>query len=48
MNNKVKKGYRIKYTVPEGVYKANSILGLAWEVFKHRIWHLFRDRKWSD
>jgi hypothetical protein len=31
-----------------GEYKANSILGLAWEIFKHRFHHLIKHKKWMD
>ena len=37
-----------EYKVPEGKYTADSILGLIWEVLKHRFWHLRRDGKWMD
>tara|TARA_R110000824_G_scaffold6551_2_gene30216 strand:+ start:503 stop:628 length:126 start_codon:yes stop_codon:yes gene_type:complete len=39
---------KIIYKVPEGEYTSNSILGLLWEIFKHRFWHLRKDGKWND
>ena len=30
------------------VYTAESWLGLGWSIFKHRLWHLLRDRRWMD
>jgi len=44
----VKPKYSIKYTVSSGVYHANSIFGLVWEVYTHRLWHLFKHGKWVD
>ena len=40
--------YKITYTVSNGVYYANSIWGLMWEVYTHRLWHLFRHGRWMD
>jgi hypothetical protein len=40
--------YKITYTVSNGVYYANSIWGLVWEVYSHRFWHLFRHGRWMD
>ena len=39
-----------KYTllVKDGTYFANSIIGLFWEMLKHRLEHLRRDGKWMD
>ena len=34
--------------VGEGVYYANSISGLFWEMLTHRFEHLWRDGKWMD
>ena len=45
---KMKKTYKIKYTVPDGVYESNSMFGLWWEVMKHRTWHLFKHGRWMD
>lgn len=33
---------------PEGEYQTNSWLSLGWEIFKHRLWHLWVHRKWMD
>ena len=40
--------YKITYTVSNGVYYANSIWGLMWEVYTHRLWHLFKHGRWMD
>ena len=40
--------YKIKYSVPNGTYYANSIWGLVWEVYSHRLHHLFRHGRWMD
>ena len=34
--------------VPAGTYSANTLLGLLWEVFTHRLWHLYRYHDWRD
>jgi hypothetical protein len=31
-----------------GFYEANNIVALAWYVFSHRIWHLFKGDGWVD
>ena len=45
---KYDKSYSARYDVPAGSYEANSIMGLVWEVFKHRCWHLFKHGRWID
>ena len=40
--------YKITYTVSNGTYYANSIWGLIWEVYSHRLWHLIKHRRWMD
>ena len=39
-----------KYTliVNEGSYFSDSLFGLFWGVFKHRLQHLRRDGAWMD
>ena len=39
-----------KYTllVGNGTYYANSILGLFWEMLKHRFYHLRKHGTWMD
>lgn len=34
--------------VDQGTYMAPSFFKLVWEVFKHRCYHLYKDRKWMD
>ena len=34
--------------VPNGKYQAKSMVGLIYEVFKHRLHHLFKQGKWID
>ena len=34
--------------VPNGKYQAKSMVGLIYEVFKHRLHHLFKHGKWID
>ena len=36
------------YKVPEGEYTANTFIGLTWEIFKHRLWHLYKHGRWMD
>ena len=40
--------FKFSYKVPAGTYYANSIWGLMWEVFTHRLWHLFKHGRWMD
>ena len=35
-------------TCKAGKYEARSMCGLAWEILKHRIYHLFRHGRWID
>ena len=44
----MKKTYKIRYDVPAGTYESNSLMGLVWEVLKHRCWHLFKHGRWMD
>ena len=39
-----------KYTllVSAGSYTSNSLIGLMWEVFTHRLSHLWKHRRWMD
>ena len=37
-----------QYICPEGFCEAPTLLGLMWEVFKHRCWHLKRGDGWQD
>ena len=39
---------RMKLTVPEGEYEADTLFGLLWQVFRHRTWHLFQGHGWVD
>jgi len=41
---------RCKYTllVNTGAYFSDSVIGLVWEVIKHRFAHLRGDGKWMD
>lgn len=45
---KKQKESKCVYTVPEGTYEAKTMVGLVWEVCKHRTWHLFKHGKWMD
>ena len=44
----VKPEYKITYNVPNGTYYANSVWGLVWEVYSHRLKHLFKHGRWMD
>ena len=44
----MEKVYKATYDVPEGTYESDSLMGLVWEVFKHRCWHLWKHRRWTD
>ena len=36
------------YKVSAGEYTSDSFIGLLWEIFKHRCWHLWKHGKWID
>ena len=36
------------YTVPAGTYESETLFGLVWEVFTHRLHHLIKHRRWMD
>ena len=40
--------YKYTLLVGEGAYFAQSIWSLMWEVFKHRLHHLIKHRRWID
>ena len=40
--------YEATYKVPAGKYTSNSLFGLMWEVFTHRLWHLWKHKRWVD
>ena len=42
------KTYKIRYEVPAGVYESDSLVGLCWEVFRHRCSHLFKHGRGMD
>jgi len=42
------KTYKATYDVPSGKYESDSLVGLIWEVFTHRCWHLFKHGRWID
>ena len=44
----MKKIYKATYCVPTGIYESDSLMGLVWEVFKHRCWHLWKHKRWMD
>ena len=44
----MKKIYKATYDVPAGTYESDSLVGLGWEVLKHRTWHLLKNRRWVD
>jgi hypothetical protein len=31
-----------------GEYKSDTWIGLGWEIFKHRLWHLWNDGSFTD
>ena len=53
MDSVKSKKHRVIYTkaiykVPAGTYEAETLIGLIWEVFKHRCWHLWKHKRWMD
>ena len=47
---KNKNGYKPYYElkVPAGTYSSDNIFSLMWEVFTHRLRHLFEQGRWMD
>lgn len=39
---------KFKYWTKVGLYEADSFIGLLWEIFRHRLYHLIHDGKWQD
>ena len=37
-----------KYECKAGIYESDTIIGLLWERFKHRLWHLRKQGRWID
>ena len=37
-----------RYYCGAGVYEANSMISLIFEIIKHRTLHLIKDGKWKD
>jgi len=33
---------------PEGNYVAESWIKLGWAIFSHRLWHLWKHKRWMD
>ena len=47
MDSVKSKNHRVVYTkamynVPAGTYESDTLMGLLWEVFKNRGWHLYK------
>ena len=40
--------YRYTLLVDGGAYFSDTVIGLLWEMFKHRLEHLRRDNIWMD
>ena len=40
--------YPWRHLVDDGEYRANTLLGLLWEIFKHRYYHFRRGDGWRD
>ena len=39
---------KYKLIVKTGSYKSNSLIGLFFEMTRHRLWHLFNGDGWVD
>jgi len=37
-----------KYECDAGVYESDTLFGLLWEMFTHRLWHLRKHGRWMD
>ena len=36
------------YNCPAGTYKTNTLMGLLWSIFRHRLHHFFKGEGFSD
>ena len=48
MYDKIKIAPSYSMVCEEGVYHAESWLGLGWAIFTHRLWHLWHDGSFKD
>ena len=39
---------KYKLDVPEGIYSADTLLGLFLEIMRHRLFHLLKHGQWMD
>jgi len=39
---------KFRYYSEGGLYEADSMLGLLFEIFRHRLWHFMQDGKFRD
>jgi len=39
---------KYKLTVEEGYYESDNLVMLFYEIMKHRLYHLFNNKKWTD
>lgn len=46
MKNKNIKKYRMDCSV--GYYESSSYIELGWLIFTHRLWHLYKHKRWMD
>ena len=37
-----------KYECKAGTYESDTLIGLLWERFTHKLWHLKEHGKWMD
>ena len=44
----VRDKYKYKLLTDNGTYFSDTVIGLLWEMFKHRLEHLRSDGKWID
>ena len=49
MKHKKFKYYWMQDTTTDlGLYESGSFMGLLWEIFRHRLYHLIHDKQWRD
>ena len=39
---------KYKMECESGYYESDSYLKLGWDIFTHRLWHLYKHKKWID
>ena len=47
-STKMKTNGVYKFECKAGTYESDTLIGLLWERFRHKLWHLRKHGKWID